>query len=91
MFAVDGDELCTRSQSQRLHEWARRNKTFFVCEPECFACAKSFERDRQPRESDNAIDDNIGNIDNVGQRAGYGDSGQCIGNFGATYFVGHYD
>jgi hypothetical protein len=91
MLTVDGDELCTWSYSQRLHQWARCNKAFFVCEPECFARAKSFECDCQPRESDNAIDDNIGNIDNVGQRAGHGDSGQCISNFGATFFVGHYD
>jgi hypothetical protein len=67
VLTIDGHQLGTGGGAQRLHDWRASNQAFFVGECQPTTELQSTHRDGQARETDNAVHNNVGGFDNVGE------------------------
>ena len=89
MLAVDGDQLCSRCRTQRLHHGTGRDEALLVGQPEGSTTAQGLERDVESGKAHDAVDDHVGGVDDIGQGARDLHTGQRCCNPHTRRFVGH--
>ena len=67
VLAVDRDQLGARRRPQRLHDRAGGDQALLVGQGQPLARPQRGDRDRQPGEADDGVDDDVGVLDEVGE------------------------
>ena len=82
VLAVDRHELGARRRPQRLHDRPGGDQALLVGQGQPLARRQRGDRDRQPGEADDGVDDDVGVLDEVGEVVDDGGERQGGGDLG---------